>query len=299
MVIMTLITSAIIITVTLVPPKHQIDSCATKISGYALIDCSYHRLSHPPTNRSHKSSLAAIHSMEKSVHGKVKVIRSHNVAGYTIKTRRPIVKNSVKLISGGWIIPRVGNDGDEYEHLSVCVSMDSKTINGLVRVGTESDYDAKHGLQLNYAWFQIGNESPIMIVNFPAFVGDKISTAIQVMDKRIGQTRITIRNHTKGAAVVVPANFSIAPHADFSSASFLVETPTENCAKVAPMVDFGAVTFHDCLLMIDNVLGPINYSGREISPIHMIIEQNGLPKILARTSTLSPDAKSFTVSFEK
>ena len=158
-------------------------------------------------------------------------------------------------------------------------------------------------MQVDYAWFKVGDKPPTMIVNFPIAAGDVISASIQSRAKTPGYFRMTIRNETRGMAVVIPSQLTISPHSLCATAAFVIELPSDkNANQRQPLLaDFGAQTFHECVCMIDERLGPINDSNdkRQFAPINMVgnTDQPILTKTIANTSSLSPDGKSFSVTF--
>jgi Peptidase A4 family len=308
MVLLTAVAVAAIIAIALVRPKrHQ---CASRVSDYEMVECSYQPLFRPPTNRKQKSSPHKPHKTETTVHGRIKTVYSRNLAGYAVgkelkQNSTENARNSVQSASAGWTVPRLvpsPDGGALATYCSVSVGIDgfaSKNAAGMIRIGTESDWEDVSDVsnqQLNYAWFQVGERSPVMIVNFPINIGDKISAAIKRTDSKSGQCRLTIRNDTRGVAAVIPSNFTNSPHSDFATAMFLVEAHTED--QVLPLADFGAITFHECICTVDNVLAPVDASDRQATPIHMVndTDQQILCGTIAATSNLSPDGKSFTVT---
>lgn len=295
MLLLTAIAAAAIITIALVRPKQHM---VPKISDYTLVDCSYQRLSDAPTHRGHLSKPHLPHHMEMSLQGRVKSIQSKNMAGYVVaKDLTHPVPKSVTMVSGGWTVPRLFPQ-NENRYSTASVGIDGYQSKMVIRVGTESDWDSNTEEQINYAWFQVGDTPPMMVVNFPLRVGDTVSASIRRLNSKTGQCQLILRNNTQAAAVVIPSTMSMAPHADFSTAMFVVESPSEK--TVLPLADLGSITFHECLCTIDGTLAPIDNesSKRHFAPIHMVnnTEQPILSKTIAHTSTLTPDGKSFAIT---
>jgi hypothetical protein len=313
MILLTAVAAATIIVVALVRPKRH--DHASKVSGYTLIDCSYQPLSDAPTYRMHITKTHEPHAIESTVHGHIKSIQSKNWAGYVVARdlKRP-AKDSVSSVSANWTVPRIwpppptprsgyaGNNNNTTRYSATWVGIDgfSRTSKSVQQIGTESDWDPLSGQQINYAWFEIYEQRPMMIVNFPVSVGDSISAAVKRATKasarKNGQFELTIRNNTRGVAVVVPSQFTRSPHAECSTAQFIVEAPFDK--QILPLADFGAQSFHECICTIDQLLNTINGPDRQFAPIHMVnpTNQKILQQTIAQTSPLAPDGKSFTIT---
>lgn len=309
MILLTAIAAATIIAVALARPKRH--DHASKISGYTLIECSYQPLSDAPTYRMHTTKAHEPHAIESTVHGHIKHIQSKNWAGYVVarNLKRP-VKDSVSSVSGNWTVPRIfwpQDPSSTARYSATSVAIDGFSLQGpqgtrgaMQQIGTESDWDPLTGQQINYAWFKVDDRPPMMIVNFPVSVGDSISAAVKRATKasarKNGQFELTIRNNTRGVAVVIPSQFTRSPHAQCSTAQFIVEAPFDK--QILPLADFGAQTFHECICTIDELLATIDGPDRQFAPIHMInpTNQKILQQTIATTSPLAPDGKSFTIT---
>lgn len=304
MILLTVIAASAIVAIALVRPKRH--DHASKVSGYDLIECSYQPLSAAPTYRMQVTQPHEAHATERTVHGRIKNIQSKNRAGYVVarNLNRP-VKNSINSVSASWSIPRLWphlpTSVNRFSATSVCIDGFQSSKRSMIQIGTESDWDAINGQQINFAWFAISDRPPTLIVNFPVAIGDSISAAIKrgqkLKAKKNGQFELTIRNNTQGVAMVVPQEFTRSLHTECSTAQFVVETPYEN-HHIAPLADFGAQTFHECICTVDEQLAPILAKDRQFAPLHMMnaVSEPILQKVIARTSNLTPDGKSFTVT---
>lgn len=303
MIILTVVSAATIITVALARPKRH--DHASKVSGYSMIDCSYQPLSEAPTYRMHVTKTHELHASETSVHGRIKYIQSKNWAGYIIaKDLKNPVKDSVTSVSATWTVPRIWpqkpTSTSRYSATWVGIDGFLKSSKSVQQIGTESDWDGINGQQINYAWFKVDDQTPMMVVNFPVSVGDSISAAVKrptgAKAKKRGQFEMTIRNNTKGVAVVIPSQFTRSPLAQCSTAQIIVEAPFEK--RTLPLADFGAQTFHECICTVVEQLNGIEASDRQFAPIHMINPSDTpiLQQIIAQTSTLAPDGKTFTIT---
>lgn len=317
MILLTLVSAAAIISIALVRPKEH--KCASKLSGFNLVECSYQTLSDPPTNRTHSTQANDMFKQDASVQGRLKTVSSRNWAGYVVASdlNNPI-KKSVKMVSATWTIPRIlpREPREVPRYSSTWVGIDGFNNSStnpaiLAQLGTESDWepsqsgddDGEGGQQVNYAWLKVGEKPPVMLVNFPTSAGDVISASIVNRGKVPGYFRMTIRNETRGTAVVIPSQLTVSPHSLCATAAFAIELPSNVSAHGTKnaLADFGAQTFHECVCEIDQHVGPINDSSdeRQFAPINMVAntDQPILRKIIAATSPLSPDGKSFSVTF--
>jgi hypothetical protein len=305
------------------PKRHE---HASKLDGYTLVECSYHPLSDSPTYRKHVTRTHELQAAETTVQGQIKSAQSRNWAGYVVaKDLGSPERGSVQSASASWTVPRLApppppkpafspvaaagakaragvtagpdqaESGSRYSTVWVGVDGFGPSNRTVQQIGTASDWDS--GRQVDYAWFQVSGRPPMMIANFPVSAGDTVSAAVKLLNAKSGQFRITIRNNTRGVAAVVPSAFTASPHAQSSTAAFVVEAPYDG--KTLPLADFGSVAFHDCVATIDGRLGPLDDSDRQTAPLHLVTDthQTILRKPIANTSNLAPDGKSFNVNF--
>lgn len=307
MILLTAVSAAAIITVALVRPKEH--RHAAKLSGYDMVECSYQTLSDHPTNRTYSTYSQQTHSLDITVQGTLKGVQSRNWAGYAVADdlTNP-TPNSVQMVSASWTLPRIRppNNPKNVNHYSAAwVGLDgfaSKTMAPIVQqVGTASDWDGSK--QIDYAWFKVAEKAPVMVVNFPLSPGDVVSAAIKTVGKTPGRLRMTLRNDTRGVAVVIPFDMTASPHAQCSTAQFAIEAPSEpspsgSTRKILPLADFGTHSFHECLVMINRRLASINSNdGRQHAAISLVTntDQPIFLKTIAAPSPLSPDGKSFSI----
>jgi hypothetical protein len=200
-----------------------------------------------------------------------------------------------------------------------------------IQIGTASEWipdgapnkQINGGGQVDWAWFGVPGSAPTILVGFSVAHGDEVSGSVSYVPPKTvggggktdvaGQFRLTLRNHSRGIATVVPASLSIAPRSPRSTAAFMVEAPRDGAptsrgglggigsqSGIAPLADFGGTSFRDCLVELPaGRVVPLGHRRIHRTPVALVSEhgQPLLERAAAAPATIDPDGLSFPLRF--
>jgi hypothetical protein len=186
---------------------------------------------------------ARFHPLFPHLHGHT--VTSANWSGYAITSA------TSTGVEGTWVVPAVsGQPAPGYS--SSWVGIGGYNSNDLIQAGTEQDING-NGQPSYYAWWEIlpAPETPISMTIHP---GDSMLVVIHTKHLDQNSTwRIFIKDQTTGATFVKTVTYN----SSFSSAEWIEEAPTVN-GQIAPLADFGTVTFNNCQVFYNGSLGNIS-----------------------------------------
>lgn len=205
------------------------------------------------------------------------------------------VPYTVTVVAGSWIVPNIQAMGQD-TWCSMWVGIDGAGSPTVEQIGTE--HDIKNGIQSHYAWYEMFPLGSQEIVGFPVAVGDQISASVayiplngNILQPNSDLFILQIFNNTKKLYTSIPVITS--SRMQRLCAEWIVEAPWLN--KTLPLSNFAIASMFNCACIINNIAGSINNPAWQFESMDMI-DTNGALK--ASTSPLSPDGKSFSVSWK-
>jgi hypothetical protein len=335
LVLLCVVLSATLIVVALEAPQRH--DPASELGNYRLIECTFHPLDAPPTSEGQRTHPTIVARSEANLDGRPVLVQSRNRAGYAVAPDlRAPRRNAVLGASACWHLPRLTGpalapdktglvrprEAASPAHVCFGVALDGLDVRPgergeaageqdapIVEIGTESRWDSVGGAQIDMAWFGMGDHGRrTMIAGFPLAVGDVVSGSVQVVDRRVGQYRLVLRNDTRGIAVVVPSSLTGGGRGQNAIAQFTLQLPVVAAARSArpfleplPLADFGAVSFHECLCLVGSHARPIGDRALQHARIELLPDatcRSGPPSARRprlRPSAIAPNDKAFSL----
>jgi hypothetical protein len=205
-------------------------------------------------------------------------------AGYAVSDDFAVPPLEVRSISASWTVPAVsGSLRNAFS--SAWVGLGGQTDNTLIQAGTEQDL--VNGQVTYYAWYEMLPDYAVVVTDITVSPGDVIAASVALVDSSANKWLIQISDATNGQAF----SKNVVYNSSRSSGEWILERPSVN-NKIAPLSDFGNITFQDCSIKVNNSVGPI--SQFKYSQVRMA-NQGATP--LTSVSAISADGLSFTVSY--
>jgi len=153
-------------------------------------------------------------------------------------------------VEGTWVIPSVSGQPDP-GYSSSWVGIGGYSSNDLIQAGTEQDISG--GRASYYAWWEI-LPFPETRISMTVHPGDTMLVQVYTVGlKRSSNWVIVIKDQTTSATFTKKLTYS----SSFSSAEWIEEAPTVN-GQIAPLADFGTVTFNNCQTDYNGHIGSIS-----------------------------------------
>ncbi len=255
-------------------------------SSYTEIMCEFIPIPSRSTKaHSHTNIPGPIESMYKSARSLVQ--SSTNWAGYVgVSNLAQPARNSINTVIGSWVAPTITRSlADTYSAL--WIGIDGFSNGTVEQMGTA--HDCINGIVHHYAWFEMYPNKSFAINGFPVQTGDSLSATITYTQN--GIFIMTIYNNTHHTFVTIPTSYTTALNAQRSSAEWIVEAPY--LKTVLPLSHFDTVHFTNCIATVNGASTPLG-----TMPVIELIMTDRSGNIKAMPSALSPDKKSFTVTWK-
>ncbi len=162
--------------------------------------------------------------------------------------------NSVKQVSGTWVVPAVTPNvaGDTFS--SAWVGIDGFSVNSLTveQIGTE--HDVISGAPSYYAWYEMYPFPAHLIEGFPVFAGDVIEGKVEYKGLNSATNQVfelSLKNHTQKVKFHTKQAPSLTV-ASRSSANWIVEAPSTAVTgllcdlAILPLANFNTIAFRNC-----------------------------------------------------
>jgi hypothetical protein len=210
---------------------------------------------------------------------------SSNWSGYVATTSR---SDPFTLVSATWTVPTVETTPSP-AYSSVWVGIGGWYRNGskLIQAGTEQDVDSD-GSPTYSAWYEVYPQKfPVPIGDVEP--GDTISVSISKISEKPEYWNITV---TDNGNPLLNENVKLKPNfASQATAEFIVERPLLiRGHQLAPLADFGTVTFSNCTTNLDG-LGSLD----NIVQVNMTSDGSSTGTLLASPGDLS--GNGFTIKY--
>ena len=205
-------------------------------------------------------------------------------AGYLVTHDLKNPNQQVTGINASWTVPRIGAvSKDAYS--SAWIGIGGHSEKTLIQVGTE--HDSVNGQEYYYAWYEMLPDIAVRIDNIGVYPGDLITASIILVNSNTNEWAIRIYDLTNDKGFYRIFNYNSSR----SSAEWIAERPHVN-DKIAPLANFGTMTFNDSYAMVgDNVEAISSF------PYSKVIMTNELSAQLASVSPLNDDGASFSVTY--
>jgi hypothetical protein len=192
---------------------------------------------------------------------------SPNWSGYIAQTSYSTPQsNSVTYVTGTWTVPTVTYTSSVDVYSCIWVGIDGWNGNTVEQVGTNEN--VVNGQHVYNAWWEMystGSKQPQQIIKtWKVDAGDSITALVKyiTLGSHAGQFYLSIVDNSQ----LTDLPFSIyttsaqyqSPLAQRSTAEWIVEAPTLSNGSIAPLANFGTVTFTNCSATILGTTGPIN-----------------------------------------
>lgn len=214
-------------------------------------------------------------------------------SGYSSLTNLDDPKNySVEEVSGSWIVPTLSATlQNTYSVAWVGIDGFFSSSQTVEQIGTAHNWI--DGSSEYYAWFEMYPQASYTINDFPVNPGDQISAKVKYVGHNVFQ--LYICNDTQEVLCVVPQSLTVQPLAVRTSASWIVEAPTdENTETILPLANFGTIFFNHCKAVIRDRKGTISDKHWQYSPITMVTE---FETTKAYPSDLEDRGRAFNVTW--
>jgi hypothetical protein len=255
-------------------------------SSMVEIQCTIKEHHHHHHNHSQMNQREDRHSYP---HVHVREGTSLNWSGYAALTNlNNPAKNSVTQVSGSWVVPTLSSTPNT-AYSSIWVGIEGYSDNTVEQIGTEHDW--VHGVQQNYAWFEMYPNYAYEIVGFPVNKGDLIGAEVSYVGNNTFSLQLI--NYTHNVHTTIPTSYTKSSKAQRSSAEWIVEAPSSY--SVLPLADFNTAAFTNCSATINGVTGSINNSHWKFDGLTMETSHN---IVKALQSSLSGNGEAFTVTWE-
>jgi hypothetical protein len=204
-------------------------------------------------------------------------------AGYSI-SQTFNAKLEITSIAASWRVPQI-NDSSTDGYSSAWIGIGGQNDKTLIQVGTE--HDLQNGRETYSAWYETLPAFSVTIPTLNPNPGDSISASITLTDSISNTWSIQLTDNTNGRSFTKNIVYSSSR----ASGEWIVERPSIN-NQISALCDFGTVTFSNCQINANAVLGSIgNFTFSKVQ----MINQQGLE--LASASRLSADGSSFSVTY--
>jgi hypothetical protein len=212
-------------------------------------------------------------------------------AGYVVASNNLFPLPSVVSVNGSWTVPQVETttvDTFSAAWIGIGGQMDST----LIQAGSEQD--SINGKPVYALWYELLPNNSITIPDVKVSPGDQIAASIQLLDSKTNTWLVNLADLANGACFT--QNCTIQ-NLDYNSsrltAEWIMERPTVN-NQIAPLSDFGTITFNNISAMIGSKVGTAN-----AFPNYQVIMQDRQNNQLVTVSDLNKEGSSFTVSYGK
>ena len=213
-------------------------------------------------------------------------ITSMDWAGYLVTPDLEKPQEQVSGINASWTVPRIGAvSKDAYS--SAWIGIGGHSEKTLIQVGTE--HDSINGQEYYYAWYEMLPDIAVRIDNIGVYPGDLITASIILVNSNTNEWAIRIYDLTNDKGFYRIFNYNSSR----SSAEWIAERPHVN-DKIAPLANFGTMTFNDSYAMVGDNVGTISSF-----PYSKVIMTNDLSTRLASVSSLNEDGASFNVTYTR
>lgn len=220
---------------------------------------------------------------------------SSNWSGFAVTNNfNNMQSNTTTSVQGVWTVPTLSPTPSN-TYSSIWVGIDGFNNDTVQQIGTEQDWI--DGEQVNFAWFELFPNEPILIDAFPVRAGDLIGANVSYVGGSSFQ--LAIINYTTRITRIIPFQRQL-DGTERNSAEWIVEAPSEEVApgvfQVLPLANFGTVTFSSCQATLKGHEGSINDRHWQTDPLTMINPSTG--EVKAIPTSLSSNGQVFTVTFE-
>ena len=206
--------------------------------------------------------------------------------------------NSVSYVSASWIVPTVTGPSSGLTGSLVSVGMDGFANESLELVGTEQK--VVNGVPVYGAWWDMYSTGKGQvwrpISSMTVVPGDSITASVRYIaaGTHAGDFYLSIVDHSRpndSFNIYASSEEYQSPVAQRSTAEWTVEGDTVDGNIIAPLPDFGSVTFTSASAVINGVSGGINAPSRQVQPMNLSL--NGVT--YDTTSVLTHSGTSFAV----
>jgi hypothetical protein len=225
-------------------------------------------------------------SMTPSTRLKFETLRfdSINWAGYAVYGS----SGSVSDVMGEWVVPSVSSSGGQFSsaYSGFWVGIDGYNSPTVEQIGISANV-GWFGITDYFAWYEMF-PLPYVRISMAISPGDDMFAEVTYLGS--GNFRLQIFDWTRGTSFwTIQTN----TNAHRSSAEWIAEAPS-SYGGVLPLANFGTVTFWNCYVTANNVVGSI--SGFVHDKINMLTSvPNGILK--AAPSDLTNGGTRFTVTW--
>jgi Peptidase A4 family len=165
----------------------------------------------------------------------------------------------------------------------------------LQQIGTTAQCSGR-GVATYFAWWEIVPAAAVPL-KLKVKPGDRLTAAVLVNGSKVSLSLKNLTRRTRFSKTVTATQAL-----DTSSAEWIAEAPSEctaggNC-RVAPLTDFGSVTFSNAAASANGVSGTIAEPTWVATPVRLVTDA-AAGGFGASPSVLSPDGRSFSVAWEQ
>jgi hypothetical protein len=205
-------------------------------------------------------------------------------SGYIISLDLKNKTEGVSSITGTWGVPEIQYSVSN-TYSSVWVGISGYGESSLIQAGTEQH--CEKGKISYFAWYELLPATIITVNTLEISPGDIITTSITLVNDKQNTWQIRIIDETTGRSFEKTVTYD----ATRKSAEWIVERPTVN-GQVSTLADFNKATLINCQTTINGITGTIK--DFIYTQATMVDSQDN---DLVRTSSLSSDGSSFTVTY--
>jgi hypothetical protein len=218
---------------------------------------------------------------------------STNWAGYVSVSSSEFPDTAVSYVYGSFTVPTLLPNSVNGSYGALWAGIDGMFSDTVEQIGINT-YWTTLGGQQNYAWFEMYPTGAFEISGFPMNPGDII--AVEIMYQGNYVFNLSIGNMTQLVYYVAPASMTTMTFApQRNSAEWVMEAPYSS--GTLPLADFGTSFFTSSQTTLNNESGPIDYPAWYSTAITMI-SQNSPSQVKAIPQQLSPDGRSFTLTWK-
>jgi hypothetical protein len=211
-------------------------------------------------------------------------ISSSDWSGYVVfsdsMNPAPVIRN----VSASWVVPAVAVS-PRNTYSDAWIGIGGQFDNSLIQTGTEQD--SENGRSVYLAWYELLPNYSVTIDTLSVSPGDTIKASISLLDVGTNEWLIEIADATNGQSF----SKSFLYVSSRLSAEWVVERPTINNV-LAPLADFGSVTFTDIKVSSDSVSGTA-----ADFPFSRVTMYDRLNNQLVTVSQLASGGTTFNVAY--
>jgi hypothetical protein len=201
---------------------------------------------------------------------------SRNWSGYTA------VNGTFTSVGATWTVPQIPADSGSGSADAAWIGIGGATTNDLIQTGIQSGVD-DNGQVFYRAFYETLPEASIML-DMPVNGGDSVTASVS--EAGTGKWNIHIKDNTNGQSKTIPLNYDSTR----SSAEWIEEEPS-GIRRIFPLDKFGSVGFTDATVVKNGTVMTPKEAG-----VTAITMRNQSGDVLASTTPISPDGKSFSVN---